>query len=387
MNNIAYLSLPEIACRTFSGKVWRRILLPDHRWAFAVQGQSAIVICDAYLNEIDRIDVGLDERKRYREFSLTASPDGSRLAVVTQYHLKITDSRGNLYYTFAYKSWDSDLGVCEFINNRLLWWLAPDDKDRLLCRLLLIDVYSGKIVAQSTFDGTHEPYLSIDVISEKDALLEAADGGHGSQIYRVLFDGTGIQIVDYGFGDWSVYAISRTFNEFVSVSRSGDTLSFYKISTGSLLFSIQTEAILLSALNIYKRKDEEYWCHIDHVMYLDERRLLIKFHYEEYYQQEHEEYLLLDRVGLTVIGAVKPYRQDHKARNLRYMWSEKRSLFEEKLYFYGFSIGAPGELLGCWSDNTAQLFDVRHLLFPNKFMADNNLVQNEYQLSLFDHEN
>lgn len=289
------LTVETIAEREFPHRL--NLPVPTHGggWLVSFQDHPDVVIFDAWLNEVQRLDLQAQD-EGYCSTEVAVSRDGALFALSTRTEMRLVDRRGAVLRRFPHHAWDAFTGSsCFFDAQGRLWYVRPYDDAVENGVLTVIDPASGVTVFERAIDSDVGHFVLSPLPDQAGALIDVACGQDGSFIHLARLTGAGLTIEEYPFDDRTFCGgFSPNSTEFITGAHSGDAVKVHSFPGGQATASVKGRAIFAGDdLSGEFGDSVGYWA-----IFLDGDLLLADTTFGRL--------LLIDRRTMQLIGSVWP---------------------------------------------------------------------------------
>jgi hypothetical protein len=239
-----YLPVTSIAEQGFPYRLSLSAPTPNGGWIISFQDHPGVIILDARLSELQRIDIQA-QYQQYCSTNVAMSRDSQLLALSGRTDLQIVNRAGDLIRRISHNAWEPFAGSnCFFDINDRLWYVRPGDDPGRDDRLTVVDPISGARIAERIVENQAGYFGLYPAPDNRGVLLDVGCGQDGSYLYRGCLCSSGLVVEEYPFCD-------RTFSggfspdglEFVTGAQEGDALKVHSFPGGQVVASVAAETL------------------------------------------------------------------------------------------------------------------------------------------------
>jgi len=279
-----------------------RLLLDPHAFLWFALGDSRLVqtaldlILDATQAKLvspARLDLQAHSQQ-YCHTAVAMSPDGRLFGLSSRTELRVADRHGAVLHRLTHNAWDAG-SSCFFDLNGRLWYIRPGSSPGLDDCLIVLEPYSGAILAAQTIPNPVGYFFLFPCPDHESALIDLGCGQDGSYLYLARLAGAGLAIEEYPFSNRTFFGgFSPDGREFATGAHDGASLMVHCFPSGRVVASIENETLFSTdSLSGELRDDVGY-----QVIFIDDDHLLA--------QTGFGRMILLDRGKMRLLGTVWP---------------------------------------------------------------------------------
>lgn len=288
------LTVATIAEREFTHRLNLPVPAPGGGWLVSFRDHPEVVILDAGLNEVQRLDLQAQDED-YCSTGVAMRRDGALLALSARTELRIVDRRGAVLRRFPHPAWDAFTGSsCFFDAQGRLWYIRPYDEATESGVLTVLDAASGATVSEQEVNSDIGHFGLFPLPSLDGALIDVSCGQDGSFLHLARLTGAGLTVEDYPFDDRTMPSLSPGGGEFATGAHSGNAVKVHAFPGGQVIASVKGKTIFAGDdLGGNFGDDVGY-----QAIFLDDHHLLADTRFGRM--------LLIDRRTMQLIGTVWP---------------------------------------------------------------------------------
>lgn len=150
-----------------------------------------VIRLDKNLQQVWKKDLQ-GQTQEYVNCIITASPDGTLMALSGHETIRILDGEGNLTWIFPHDGWGTFLGsTCTFsADGKLIWFIVPASSALENDILYVVRMSDHKVQDTWMMDGNQEySYVIYPSPDDQAVIIEAAAGQDDNILYRASFSG------------------------------------------------------------------------------------------------------------------------------------------------------------------------------------------------------